>query len=111
MECRINAEDPANNFAPSAGTITRYVPPGGPGVRVDTHVHQGYRIPPNYDSMIAKVIVHQNTRQEAIDTMKRALREFVIEPTKTTIPACLEILSHNLFIKNKIDTSFVEKNL
>jgi acetyl-CoA carboxylase biotin carboxylase subunit len=94
IECRINAEDPENNFAPSPGTITRYIPPGGPGVRVDTHVH----------------IVHQRTRTEAIATMRRALREFVIEPIKTTIPACLDILSHNLFVKNKIDTSFVERN-
>jgi acetyl-CoA carboxylase biotin carboxylase subunit len=110
IECRINAEDPANNFASSPGTITEYLPPGGPGVRVDTHVHQGWTVSPKYDSMIAKVIVHQKTRTEAIATMKRALREFVIEPIKTTIPACLDILSHNLFVKNKIDTGFVERN-
>jgi acetyl-CoA carboxylase biotin carboxylase subunit len=110
IECRINAEDPENNFAPSPGTITRYLPPGGPGIRVDTHVHQGWTISPNYDSMIAKLIVHQPSREEAITTMKRALSEFVIEPTKTTIPACLDILSHNLFVKSKIDTSFVERN-
>ncbi len=110
IECRINAEDPENNFSPSPGTITRYIPPGGPGVRVDTHVHQGWRVSPNYDSMIAKLIVHQNTRDQAIATMKRALREFVIEPVKTTIPSCLNILSHNLFVKNKIDTGFIERN-
>jgi acetyl-CoA carboxylase biotin carboxylase subunit len=110
MECRINAEDPANNFASSPGTITEYLPPGGPGVRVDTHVHQGWTVSTKYDSMIAKVIVHQKTRTEAIATMKRALREFVIEPIKTTIPVCLDILSHNLFVKNKIDTGFVERN-
>ena len=110
IECRINAEDPARDFAPCPGTITRYIPPGGPGVRVDTHVHQGWTVSPSYDSMIAKVIVHQRTRTEAIATMKRALREFVIEPIKTTIPACLDILSHNLFVKNKIDTGFVERN-
>ncbi|MFC1781640.1 acetyl-CoA carboxylase biotin carboxylase subunit [Planctomycetota bacterium] len=109
IECRINAEDPANNFAPSPGKITKYIPPGGPGVRVDTHVHQGWTVSPTYDSMIAKLIVHQNTRTEAITTMKRALREFVIEPIKTTIPACLDILSHNLFVKNKVDTGFVER--
>jgi acetyl-CoA carboxylase biotin carboxylase subunit len=109
IECRINAEDPQNDFAPSPGTITRYIPPGGPGVRVDTHVHQGWTVSPSYDSMIAKVIVHKPTRSEAIATMKRALREFVIEPIKTTIPACLDILSHNLFVKNKIDTGFVER--
>ena len=110
IECRINAEDPANNFASSPGTITEYLPPGGPGVRVDTHVHQGWTVSPKYDSMIAKVIVHQKTRTEAIATMKSALREFIIEPIKTTIPACLDILSHNLFVKNKIDTGFVERN-
>jgi acetyl-CoA carboxylase biotin carboxylase subunit len=109
IECRINAEDPQNDFAPSPGTITRYIPPGGPSVRVDTHVHQGWTVSPSYDSMIAKVIVHRPTRSEAIATMKRALREFVIEPIKTTIPACLDILSHNLFVKNKIDTGFVER--
>ncbi len=110
IECRVNAEDPENNFAPSPGTITRLILPGGPGVRVDTHVHQGWTVSPTYDSMIAKLIVHQRTRTEAIATMKRALREFVIEPIKTTIPACLDILSHNLFVKNKIDTGFVERN-
>ena len=111
IECRINAEDPANNFTSCPGTITKLILPGGPGVRVDTHVHQGWRVSTNYDSMIAKVIVHQKTRTEAIDTMKRALGEFVIEPIKTTIPACMEILSHNLFVKNKIDTGFVERHL
>ena len=110
IECRINAEDPSNDFSPSPGTITRYIPPGGPGVRVDTYVCQGWTVPASYDSMIAKVIVHQNTRAEAIATMKRALREFVIEPIKTTIPICLDILSHSLFVKNKIDTGFVERN-
>jgi len=110
IECRINAEDPANNFSSCPGMITEYLPPGGPGVRVDTHVHQGWNVSTKYDSMIAKVIVHQKTRTEAIATMKRALREFVIEPIKTTIPACLDILSHNLFVKNKIDTGFVERN-
>ncbi|MGD8500780.1 MAG: acetyl-CoA carboxylase biotin carboxylase subunit [Phycisphaerales bacterium] len=110
IECRINAEDPGNDFAPSPGTITRYIPPGGPGVRVDTHVYQGWTVSTSYDSMIAKLIVHQRTRTEAIAKMKRALREFVIEPIKTTIPACLDILSHNLFVKNKVDTGFVERN-
>jgi len=111
IECRINAEDPANNFSPCPGTISRYIAPGGPGVRIDTHVHQGWTISPNYDSLIAKIIVHQETRAEAIATMRRALQEFVIEPIKTTIPACLEILSHNLFVKGKIDTGFVERSL
>ena len=110
IECRINAEDTTNNFAPCPGTITRYILPGGPGVRVDSHVFQGWTVSPNYDSMIAKLIVHRKTRTEAIATMKRALAEFVIEPVKTTIPFCAEILSHNLFVKNKIDTGFVERH-
>jgi acetyl-CoA carboxylase biotin carboxylase subunit len=110
IECRINAEDPANNFASSPGLITKYIPPGGPGVRLDTHLCQGWTVSTSYDSMIAKLIVIQRTRAEAIATMKRALREFVIEPIKTTIPACLSIISHNLFAKNKIDTGFVERN-
>jgi acetyl-CoA carboxylase biotin carboxylase subunit len=109
IECRINAEDPANNFVPCPGKITRYVPPGGPGVRVDTHVHQGWTVSPNYDSMICKLIVHQRTRTEAIATMRRALSEFVIEPIKTTIPVCLDILSNSLYLKSKIDTGFVER--
>ncbi|MHC4431366.1 MAG: acetyl-CoA carboxylase biotin carboxylase subunit, partial [Planctomycetota bacterium] len=96
IECRINAEDPERDFAPCAGTIERYIPPGGPGVRIDSHVHQGWTVSPSYDSMIAKVIVHRRTRKEAIATMKRALREFIVEPIKTTIPACLDILSHSL---------------
>ncbi len=109
IECRINAEDPENNFAPSPGKITRYIPPGGPGVRVDSYVYQGCTISPTYDSMIAKLIVHQKTRAEAIATMKRALQEFVIEPIKTTIPICLNILSHSQYVKNQIDTGFVER--
>ncbi|MBP7050876.1 MAG: acetyl-CoA carboxylase biotin carboxylase subunit [Phycisphaerae bacterium] len=111
IECRINAEDPSNNFSPCPGTITQFVAPGGFGVRVDTHTHQGWTVSPNYDSLIAKLIVHQKTRAEAIATMRRALQEFIIRPIKTTIPACLEILSHNLFVKGKIDTGFVERNL
>jgi len=110
MECRVNAEDPENNFSPCPGRVTRYIPPGGFGVRVDSHVHQGWNVSPTYDSMIAKVIVHQKTRKEAITTMKRALGEFIIEPIKTTIPACLDILSHNLFVKSEVDTGFIERN-
>ncbi len=110
IECRINAEDPANNFAPSPGTITEYIAPGGLGVRVDAHAYQGWTVAPHYDSLIAKLIVHQKTRAEAIATMRRALQEFVIHPIKTTIPACLEILSHNLFVKGKVDTGFIERN-
>jgi acetyl-CoA carboxylase biotin carboxylase subunit len=110
IECRINAEDPANNFAPSPGPIEKYIAPGGFGVRIDTHVHQGCMVSPRYDSMIAKIIVHRKTRAEAIATMRRALVEFVIEPIKTTIPACLDILSHNQFAKSNVDTGFIERN-
>lgn len=111
IECRINAEDPARDFAPSPGKIVEFIPPGGPGVRMDTHVHQGYTISPYYDSMIGKLIVHRNNRNDAINTMKRALREFRISPIKTTIPMSLEILRHNLYVENKIDTSFIEKHM
>lgn len=111
IECRINAEDPKNNFAPCPGTIEKYIPPGGPGIRIDTHVYQGYTVPTNYDSMVCKLLAYQANRAEAIKTMKRALSEFVIEPIKTTIPVCLDIVSHNLFAKGKVDTSFVERHL
>src|SRR5262249_30520739 len=86
MECRINAEDPAAGFKPSPGVITRWQLPGGPGVRVDTHAVTGYRVPPNYDSLIAKLLVYQPTRAQALATMRRALGEFVVEGVKTTIP-------------------------
>jgi acetyl-CoA carboxylase biotin carboxylase subunit len=111
MECRINAEDPSRGYAPSPGRVEAFIVPGGPGVRVDTHLYQGATISPYYDSMIAKLIVHQPTRQEAIATMKRALQEFRIEPIKTTIPVHLAVLSHNLFVKNQVDTGFLEQHL
>jgi len=111
IECRINAEDPANDFAPCPGTITKFIPPGGMGVRLDTHLHQGCTVSPHYDSMIGKLIVHKKTREEAITTMKQALREFKIEPIKTTIPACLQILSHSEYTRGRIDTSFVERHI
>ena len=110
IECRINAEDPEKGFAPCPGRVTRYRPPGGPGVRIDTHVCQDYVVSPNYDSMICKLVVHRASRADAIATMRRALREFVVEPVKTTIPVCLDILSHNLYLKNRIDTGFVERH-
>ncbi len=111
IECRINAEDPTRNFAPSAGVIEELRLPGGPGVRLDTHVYAGYRIPPNYDSMIGKLIVHRKTRAEAINTMKRALGEFHIAPTKTTIPLHLQIMDNEHFRKGDVDTGFVERVL
>ena len=111
IECRINAEDPERNFAPCPGRVEKFILPGGMGVRVDTHLFQNAMISPNYDSMIAKLIVHKPTREEAIITMKRALNEFRIAPVRTTIPACLKILSHNRYLQNKIDTSFIEQHL
>ncbi|MBU1261072.1 MAG: acetyl-CoA carboxylase biotin carboxylase subunit [Planctomycetes bacterium] len=111
IECRINAEDPARNFAPCPGKVEKFILPGGMGVRVDTHISQGAMVSPHYDSMIAKLIVHRPTRGEAIITMKCALSEFRIEPIKTTIPICHKILSHNRYLQNKVDTSFIEQNI
>jgi acetyl-CoA carboxylase biotin carboxylase subunit len=111
IECRINAEDPARNFAPSPGVIQEFRPPGGPGVRLDTHAYAGYRIPPNYDSMIGKLIVHRRTRAEAISAMKRALGEFHIAPIKTTIPMQLRIMDDQHFQSGDVDTGFVERVL
>lgn len=111
IECRINAEDPANNFRATPGTITRWQAPGGPGVRLDTHACQGYRVPPNYDSMVAKLLVHQPTRDEAIACMRRALREFVIEGIKTTIPIHREIMNNAAFIEGRVDTTFIERTM
>jgi acetyl-CoA carboxylase, biotin carboxylase subunit len=110
IECRINAEDPAADFRPSPGVITRWQPPGGPGVRLDTHVSQGYRVPPNYDSMIAKLLVHQPTRALALAVMRRALSEFRIEGIKTTIPILREIFNHSAFVEGRVDTTFIERN-
>jgi acetyl-CoA carboxylase biotin carboxylase subunit len=109
IECRINAEDPYRGFAPCPGVITRWQPPGGPGVRLDSHVVQGYRVPPNYDSLIAKLLVWQPTREEALAVMRRALREFIVEGIKTTIPLHREILNHSAFIEGQVDTTFVER--
>ncbi|MEW5803197.1 MAG: acetyl-CoA carboxylase biotin carboxylase subunit [bacterium] len=111
IECRINAEDPANNFSPSPGKITRYHPPGGPGVRVDSHLYEGYVIPPYYDSLIAKLVVHAEDRKSAILRMQRALGEYIIEGVKTTIPFHLRVLNHGDFQKGKYSTTFIEKNL
>src|SRR6266704_2416031 len=111
IECRINAEDPSRNFAPSPGLIAEWRSPGGPGVRLDSHAYAGYRIPPNYDSMIGKLIVHRPTRAEAIAAMKRALSEFHIAPIKTTIPMQLQIMENKNFISGEVDTGFVERVL
>jgi len=108
IECRINAEDPYNDFRPSPGKITVLHTPGGHGVRVDTHVYAGYTIPPNYDSMIAKLIITARTREEALKKMKRALDEFVIEGIKTTIPFHAQLVSDERFIKGDYTTKFME---
>ncbi|MCK5180262.1 MAG: acetyl-CoA carboxylase biotin carboxylase subunit, partial [Candidatus Omnitrophica bacterium] len=109
IECRINAEDPRNNFIPSPGMIEELNIPGGFGVRVDTHIYQGYQISPYYDSLVAKLIVHANTRMEAIYRMNRALEEFYIGPIKTTIGLHIEILKDPRFLKGKVTTHFLDK--
>jgi len=109
IECRINAEDPDNNFLPCPGKIEELNLPGGPGVRVDTHIYPGYVISPFYDSMVAKLIVHGKNRDQAIRTMLRALEEFYIAPIKTTIGLHQKILQHPLFIKGTLSTHFLEK--
>ncbi|MCX7877602.1 MAG: acetyl-CoA carboxylase biotin carboxylase subunit [Ignavibacteria bacterium] len=109
IECRINAENPERNFAPSPGKITAFHVPGGLGVRVDTHAYSGYVIPPFYDSMIAKLIVTADDREEAIKRMYRALDEFVIEGIHTTIPFHKKVMHHEKFIEGDFDTSFIEK--
>jgi acetyl-CoA carboxylase biotin carboxylase subunit len=111
IECRINAEDPERNFAPSPGVIGELRLPGGPGVRIDSHVYAGYRIPPNYDSMVGKLIVHRPTRALAIATMKRALGEFHVSPIKTTIPLLMRIMQNEGFARGEVDTGFVEREL
>lgn len=108
MECRINAEDPVNGFRPSPGKITNLNIPGGHGVRVDTHIYAGYTIPPNYDSMVAKLIVTARTREEVIVRMKRALQEFVIEGVKTTIPFHIKLMDNPQFKEGKFTTKFLE---
>ena len=108
IECRINAEDPYNDFRPSPGKITNLHTPGGHGVRVDSHVYAGYVIPPFYDSMIGKLITIAQTREEAIDTMYRALSEYVIEGIKTTIPFHLQLMQNEEFRKGNFTTKFLE---
>ncbi|MGN8645442.1 acetyl-CoA carboxylase biotin carboxylase subunit [Gracilibacillus sp. HCP3S3_G5_1] len=109
MECRINAENPEKNFMPSAGMIDMYLPPGGLGIRVDSAAYPGYRIPPYYDSMIAKLITYGKTRKEAIDRMKRALDEFVVEGVHTTIPFHRKMMVHPVFVDGDFNTRFLEK--
>jgi acetyl-CoA carboxylase, biotin carboxylase subunit len=108
IECRINAENPAKNFMPSPGKIEMYLPPGGLGVRVDSAAYPGYTIPPYYDSMIAKLIVHAPTREEAIARMKRALSEFIIDGIHTTIPFHIKLFEHEKFVSGEFNTKFLE---
>ena len=108
IECRINAEDPYNDFRPSPGKITNLHTPGGHGVRVDSHVYAGYTIPPYYDSMIGKLIAVAQTREEAIDTMSRALSEYVIEGIKTTIPFHQQLMQNKDFRSGNFTTKFLE---
>jgi acetyl-CoA carboxylase biotin carboxylase subunit len=109
IECRINAEDPARNFAPSPGVITIYHPPGGPGVRVDTHAYAGYMVPPYYDSLIGKLLTYAGTRTEAIARMRFALESFIIEGIHTTAPFLLELIEDPAFAAGEYDTKFVER--
>lgn len=111
IECRINAEDPERNFMPSPGKITRYEVPGGPGVRLDSHVVTGYTVPTNYDSMIGKLLVHAPTRREAITRMDRALREFKIEPIKTTIGLHRRLMQDTGFVAGAVDIHYLERLL
>jgi acetyl-CoA carboxylase biotin carboxylase subunit len=108
IECRINAENPFDNFKPSPGKITTLHTPGGHGIRVDSHVYSGYSIPPNYDSMIGKLITVAQTREEAIAKMRRALSEYVIEGIKTTIPFHIKLMNNEDFIAGNYTTKFME---
>lgn len=111
IEFRINAEDPSHNFRPNPGKITKLIFPGGPGVRVDSHIYEGYSVPPSYDSLIAKLIVWGTTREEAIARAKRALSEFVIEGIQTTIPFDLDVLNQEAFLDGKVYTDFIEEHM
>jgi acetyl-CoA carboxylase biotin carboxylase subunit len=111
IECRINAEDPAHGFRPNPGLIERIVAPGGLGVRWDSHAESGYRVPPHYDSLVGKLIVHQPTRDQAIETMIRALKELRVAGIATTVPLHLEVLANTAFHEAKVDTTFVERML
>jgi len=109
IELRVNAEDPENDFRGSPGTISKLRVPGGPGVRFDSHVYEGYTISPYYDSMIGKLIVHKPSRDESISGMKRCLREFVVEGVKTTLPLASRMFNHSAFVDGTVDTTFVER--
>src|SRR5687767_89975 len=109
IECRINAEDPGRNFQPSPGKITTFHPPGGPGVRLDSHVYAGYTVPPYYDSLLAKLIVQGNTRAEALSRMRVALESFIVEGVTTTIPFLARVMQNDRFVRGDVDTKFLER--
>jgi acetyl-CoA carboxylase biotin carboxylase subunit len=111
MECRINAEDPQKNFFPSPGVVKEFRVPGGFGVRIDTHLYKGYELPIFYDSLVAKLISYDLTREGAIQIMKRALQELTIGPIKTTIPFHLIIMNDPDFVQGHFNTSFIERFL
>jgi acetyl-CoA carboxylase biotin carboxylase subunit len=111
IECRINAEDYENSFMPCPGKIESLILPGGPKVRIDTHIYPGYEISPHYDSLVAKLITHGNTRSDAIRTMLRSLNEFTIAGIKTTVPFHIRLLENPLFLKGEISTHFVQDML
>jgi acetyl-CoA carboxylase biotin carboxylase subunit len=109
IECRVNAEDPSRNFQPSPGRIETFHTPGGPGVRVDSHVYAGYTVPPYYDSLLAKLIVQGRDREEALIRMRVALEAFVIEGVTTTIPFLAQVMSNPRFRAGEVDTKFLER--
>jgi acetyl-CoA carboxylase biotin carboxylase subunit len=109
IECRVNAEDPARNFQPSPGHISTYHPPGGPGVRIDSHVYAGYTVPPYYDSLIAKLIVQGSDREEALTRMRLALESFVVEGVQTTMPFLARVMQHPQFRAGDVDTKWLER--
>jgi len=109
IECRVNAEDPARNFQPSPGRIDVFHPPGGPGVRLDTHAYAGYRVPPYYDSMIAKVICQGSDRHEALRRMELELESFIIEGVTTTMPFLARVMRNAKFRAGEVDTKFLER--
>jgi len=109
IECRINAEDPDHDFRPSAGLIETWRPAGGPGVRLDTHVSAGYRVPPNYDSMIGKLLIHDDSREEALARLGRSLNEFEVGPIKTTLPLYQRLLDNSDFRAGGVDIHYLER--
>jgi acetyl-CoA carboxylase biotin carboxylase subunit len=111
IEFRINAEDPDNHFKPMAGQVELYSPPGGPGIRVDSHIYSGYTVPPFYDSLLAKLVTWGRTRDEAISKARRALKEFVITGLKTTIPFHQRVVENAAFVQGEVFTDFVERHM